>query len=894
MSPRDQFKTAIICALPEETSAVEECLDETYDKFSHKYGKQRNDPNVYINGRMGQTKVVICQGPWAGKVGAAGVVSSLRLSYTELKLVLVVGICGGLPSQPTERERSLGDVIISDSIIEYDFGKRYSGEFERKAIAKTHDREISILLENLKMKNFGAEFEAKLAGHLRKLQLVDHEWWHPRAQRGVKIHIGRIASADTIMMSEVHRDEVAAAEGVIGFESEGSGVWDHTTPCIIIKGMSYYADRRNNDRWRNYAAATGASAAKTLLVDYWKPASEFRTNHWIVPFQRNECFTGRQQEIKQLDDEITSPNGPRRQAILGLGGIGKTQVALELAYQLRHKDPDYPVFWIPCTSIEMIEQSYINITRILGLEEDSAGSGGMKERLKTYLSQNVTKWLLVLDNVDDSRVWRYVKDALPQSEEGRILITSRSRKVAAESAFSNILRISEPNEEAALGMLKNKLADKSLLQDESATSALLERLAYLPLAITQAAAYLNWNEKYTVSKYLELLDKHESQAMDLLSTDFADEGRYTDKPNPVSSTWFVSFNQIMDLSELAIHYLRLMACVSRHDIPDRFLPSKTSEKEKLDALGLLGAFSFVTANHETGSSTMHRLVRLVTRNWMRQNEQFDEYLAKAANGVWEAMPRRNEDKRLLRQTYLPHAMSILNEKDLKKEDHFHLIWRVAHALSDDRRFKEALPLFIDALDLRQRYLGKESPAAISSMADLASTYRNLSQLEKAEEIAVQALEMSKRILDEDDPELMFNTINLAFIYKLQGRWSEAEILDQEAIKVRVREDVLGPRSPQVLENMHALAAVYNNRGAKADAKQIMARAVELAKDTFGSDDPRTKRYALFLTEIEGEAVRAVTPTEIRPGAQSTAETNRRRDRLISKNLFAKAWKAVRG
>lgn len=92
-----------------------------------------------------------------------------------------------------------------------------------------------------------------------------------------------------------------------------------------------------------------------------------RSSQWMVPFRRNPKFVGRQKEIEHIRALISDPNGPRELAITGLGGVGKTQVAVEVAYQIRDDDPDWSIFWIPCTSLESVEQAYTEMAQRLGI-----------------------------------------------------------------------------------------------------------------------------------------------------------------------------------------------------------------------------------------------------------------------------------------------------------------------------------------------------------------------------------------------------------------------------------------------------------------------------------------------------------------------------------------------
>jgi nucleoside phosphorylase len=318
---RTEFRTAIICALTLEAEAVEALFDETYDKFGKIYGKRRGDANSYINGRIGKHDVVLCYMPGMGKGSAASVASSLRVSYTGVQLALVVGICGGAPNPFGDQEIFLGDVIIGNALVEYDFGRQYPRGFERKSDAlRRPDQEIRTLLAALSTSRARAEFQEEMLHHLHKIQQQGPRWQHPgsadilfeasyhhkhynlpsrcccvdsnlpddiceetyekncnslgcdenrisrrRDKTGKpSIHIGKVATADMVMKSGEHRDRIISKERVIGFEMEGAGVWDNVS-CIIIKGVCDYADSHKNKTWQAYAAATGASTAKAFL-----------------------------------------------------------------------------------------------------------------------------------------------------------------------------------------------------------------------------------------------------------------------------------------------------------------------------------------------------------------------------------------------------------------------------------------------------------------------------------------------------------------------------------------------------------------------------------------------------------------------------------------------------
>ncbi|KAL4974490.1 P-loop containing nucleoside triphosphate hydrolase protein [Aspergillus desertorum] len=377
------------------------------------------------------------------------------------------------------------------------------------------------------------------------------------------------------MKSGQHRDEVVRKEKVIGFEMEGAGVWDNV-PCIIIKGVCDYADSHKSKSWQIYAAATGTSVTKAFL-EYWAPINHKgqgeKLDTWWIPFGRNPRFVGRQKEISELEDMITMPDGAKKLAITGLGGVGKTQIALELAYRMRDREPDCSIFWIPCTSYEAVEQVCMAIAEVVGIRD--AKPAEVKQRLKNYLSKNDKRWLLIFDNADDTEMWTKgsnntppVRDFLSFNTEGHVIFTTRNRELAVDLASSHVREVRELDKKTGLEFLEKSLP-KNLLHDSHAAITLLEQLAFLSLAIAQATAYIQ-KKGIAVAGYLMLLEEQETDVMEPLSKDFGDDQRYNDLQNPVVMTWLISFDQIQKLDGLAAEYLSLMACVDPRNIPQPF------------------------------------------------------------------------------------------------------------------------------------------------------------------------------------------------------------------------------------------------------------------------------------------------------------------------------------
>ncbi|QPC72056.1 hypothetical protein HYE68_002808 [Fusarium pseudograminearum] len=231
-------------------------------------------------------------------------------------------------------------------------------------------------------------------------------------------------------------------------------------------------------------------------------------------------------------------------ALVGLGGIGKTQIALHFAYQVKEKRPEYWIFWVPVLSNETAEGAYVGIAKKLGLQKSNEDDD-MKDLVYQYLSSDKAgKWLLIVDNADEEELIfgsaekPGLEEYLPQNENGIILLTTRSGQVANDFAQADVIYIEQMDQEEAKTLFEKSLVQKHLLWDKVATGELLAYLTFLPLAITQAAAYLNEN-RAPIQTYLGLLRNAEKEDMRILEKEFRDNTRYKNSQNAIGTTWTV-------------------------------------------------------------------------------------------------------------------------------------------------------------------------------------------------------------------------------------------------------------------------------------------------------------------------------------------------------------------
>ncbi|KAF5642405.1 uncharacterized protein FTJAE_3562 [Fusarium tjaetaba] len=147
---RDDFEVAIICALTLEADAISALFDNHWEDEGLSYGKARGDPNAYSTGVIGQHNVVLAHLPGMGKVSAGNIAAFCRMSFPNIKLALLVGICGGAPYYDKGQSQiRLGDVIISTGIAQYDFGRRCPDKFKIKDSLKDIPRRPDLEIRNL-------------------------------------------------------------------------------------------------------------------------------------------------------------------------------------------------------------------------------------------------------------------------------------------------------------------------------------------------------------------------------------------------------------------------------------------------------------------------------------------------------------------------------------------------------------------------------------------------------------------------------------------------------------------------------------------------------------------------------------------------------------------------
>jgi tetratricopeptide (TPR) repeat protein len=572
----------------------------------------------------------------------------------------------------------------------------------------------------------------------------------------------------------------------------------------------------------------------------------------IIPFSRNDQFVGHESLLAELEAKLFTSKQTTKIAITGEGGTGKSQLALELAYRTRQENKSCSVFWIDASDVDSLHQAYSSIAQKLDIPGWDDEKADTKQLVKMHLSRKSAKhWLLVLDGADDISLGSSLGSAglssphpanlidyLPQSELGSIIFTTTDRVAAKTLASQNIIELREMTPDTAQTMLENYLTNPVLTSEKEERELLLKELSYLPLAIIQAAAYINIGN-ITLRDYRAQLAKQKKDALELSSSLFEDESQNCVIREPVATTLLISLDQIRRNHSLAADCLFLTACIDRKDIPLNLLGAAALPRERDDAVRILDAYALVTRRPADSALDLHRLIHLAIRQWLQKQELLSQWTLEAIKHLVELFPDHDHGSRSKWRRLLPHAKYALSYHPIEQEDDARtdLVWKCAMALYTDGRYNEAGELFVRVMETRKTVFGEEHPHTLISMNNLASSYRNQGRWKEAEELDVRVTETSSRVLGEEHPGTLASMTNLASTYRNQYRWEEAEELSVRVMEISLR--VLGEEHPNTLTSIGNLASTYRNQGRWKEAEELSLRVIEIRKRMLGKEHPDT-------------------------------------------------------
>jgi len=565
-------------------------------------------------------------------------------------------------------------------------------------------------------------------------------------------------------------------------------------------------------------------------------------NPWNVPHERNDVFTGRDEILTQLREDLLKKN---KQALSGLGGIGKTQIAVEYAY--RHEGEYRAVLWTFADSEQSINTGFANIAKLLELpEKDNADQAVIVEAVKRWLQENA-KWLLVFDNADSPAI---LSKFLPQQPRGHILVTSRAY------AFQNLgilqpREVSVLNPTAALEFLLKRTAREGTVESREA-EALAKELGYLPLALEQAAAYIVENQ----SSFKDYLASYQKQRLKLLEKQGPALGNSQEQQKrTVASAWAVNFEDVENNSPASADLLHLCAFLAPDAIPlellerggavmgGRLAPILARATDDLlvvdELLKPLTSYSLVRRNPEGRSFSIHPLVQEATCEGMTLETQ-RLWAERTVSAVDAAFPLIKFESWADCERLLAHALrcaSLIDFYKLDSGDGAHLLHQAGFYLRERAQYAQAEPLHRQALMMAEKLFGPEHPFTVTSLENLSLVYHGQGKYEQAARLNERSLAVREKILGGGHPDVATSLNNLAGVYDDQGRYSDAEPLYKRALDIRLSK--LGSKHRDTASSLNNLASFYCERGRYAEAEPLFEQALSIWLDVQGPEHPVT-------------------------------------------------------
>lgn len=331
-------------------------------------------------------------------------------------------------------------------------------------------------------------------------------------------------------------------------------------------------------RWEKGQVRPHADMLKALIDLFGKPIEAWgvsRARVWTIPYLRNLYFTGRERILARLHTNLGEHNivaVSQARAISGLGGIGKTQTALEYAY--RYAEEYDLVLWVRADSREALLQQFAGLAVHFGLPNHAdADQHRLAHAVKHWLETQCDEvWLLIFDNVEDIPL---VQEFLPTRGNGAVLLTTRLHAVGKHLRKIELDKLSlEEGEQfllARMGFAGEQGLESLPPGEREAAVQLCRSFDGLPLALDQAAAYIE-ERGCTLAEYLAL---YQQQRADLLRRENMVDRR--DYPDSVATTWLLSFEQVEQASQVAADLLRLFAFLHPDAIPEELLLQGAAE-----------------------------------------------------------------------------------------------------------------------------------------------------------------------------------------------------------------------------------------------------------------------------------------------------------------------------
>ena len=478
------------------------------------------------------------------------------------------------------------------------------------------------------------------------------------------------------------------------------------------------------------------------------------------------------------------------------------------------------------------------------------------------------QWLMILDNIEDFVLYpgsrsqedeteaspQHLAAFVPEVAHGSVLITSRNR-IAAESLIggsSTILEVKPMNDSDTLALIRARSGDEKSLEEDCI--ALLHMLGNIPLAITQAAAYISQKApRMSISRYLNLFSQSVKNQTELLEDNFRDLRRDPEVANALLTTWKISFRHLRERHPSSAELLGVMCYLDSQAMPESlFLPKYSNDSLQFESqfksrVDPLISYSFIS--HEIGqvSFSMHRLVQLATKEWLKEHDKSEKHKHEALDIIVRAFPDASDlfQNWITAEALSPHAEVILSQLPFSMNTTQNLAMATllsntaSHAvLKGD--FNAAFVKFVRARDLQFPIFGWGDPL-VAETSDLITNV--LSEMGRREiAIRVQRVGIARRAASlgtshENSHTSLRMMAKLGELLRKHERSDEAKVVIALAVEGLTK--MFGPRDLQTLSALRTSALLQDHEGRIQEAEASLRHVLDTRREILGDKDLNT-------------------------------------------------------
>lgn len=555
------------------------------------------------------------------------------------------------------------------------------------------------------------------------------------------------------------------------------------------------------------------------------------------PYPYDDLFTDREPLVTAISSFFASAR-PRRTSLLalsGMGGIGKTSIALEYCYLASQTYQD--ILWLNASSRSVLSTSISSLADRLSVPQSiRQDEQQLFATIKQWLRDR-PGWLLVLDQIEDMTL---VDLIVPPLSSGHVLLTTREQNTRKRASMLPVPSM-DINASALFLLRRIHILPTQALLDQAPADVVREAIALahemdgFPLALDQAGAYLEqWGG--SLSAYLTLYQKQRAHIVSAYGQ--TENDRY----EAVVGAHTFAFEQLRDTPYLSL--LHLLAFLQPDVIPEGLLihgapalcePLRSLATNPLtlhQALGALRRSSLIRYHANRTVLQTQRIVQDILIDRLTTEQQL-HWAQQAVRLINRAFPEVRFDTQAVCERYLPqaqHCATLITRFHLAVKEGAQLLERLGSFCLRRASYVDAETYLTQALRLYQHHLRSEVLDTAQTLNSLGRLYYRRARYKKAEALHQRALKLRERVLGPDDPKTAESLHNLALIYGALGKYQQAEYLYQRVLSVEER--TKGPNDPSVADTLNNFGLTYSQQGRYAEAEKAYRRALTIYKRSF--------------------------------------------------------------